>query len=73
MPFVSQRIHRLAKAVMEIDAEVSAASRCIGSCSQTVASPSMYRLTSGDKTKKPPLTQPPSPIGFSWNPVTRWH
>ena len=31
----------------------------------------MYRLTSGDKTKKPPLIQPPSPIGFSWNPVTR--
>ena len=48
----------------------SAASRSIGARSQTVASPSIWSITAGFSTKKPPLIQPPSPRGFSIKPLT---
>ena len=46
-----------------------AASRSSGSFSHSVSSPSMYSSAAGDRTKKPPLIQSPSPRGFSWKPV----
>ena len=36
-----------------------------------VASPSITSPTDGDRRKKPPLIQPPSSSGFSWNESTR--
>src|SRR5262249_16340267 len=53
----------------------AASDRCLarlssGSRSHTVASPSIRSSTSGESTKKPPLIQPPSPLGFSWKLVT---
>src|SRR5262245_21373191 len=39
-----------------------------GPCSQTVESPSIRSRTEGSRQKKPPLIQPDSPGGFSWNP-----
>src|SRR3989344_5829909 len=41
------------------------ARRCMGSLSQTVSSPLMYFITSGSRTKKPPLIQTPLSLGFS--------
>ena len=63
MAFVAQRIHRLPEAVVEIDAELAFRREPLhrlllpdrGVALDVVARPR------GDRTKKPPLIQPPSP------------
>src|SRR5450830_1071498 len=47
----------------------SLANFSIGCRSQEILSSVTYSRTLGDKTKKPPLIQQPSPIGFSLKPV----
>src|SRR5215813_9141963 len=47
-----------------------AASRMIGELSQLLLSPSIRSRQRGDRTKNPPLINPPSPRGFSINAVT---
>ncbi len=42
----------------------------MGSCSSTVVSSLICSMTLGENTKKPPLTQAPSPLGFSMKVVT---
>ncbi len=42
----------------------------IGSCSNIQRSSCISPITAGERTKKPPLIQPPSPLGFSWNSRT---
>src|SRR6185437_8367332 len=52
-----------------------AARRLIGELSQLLLSPSIRSRQRGDRTKKPPLINPPSPCGFSVKAVTAgpWH
>ena len=70
---VAQRIHRLEEAFVAKAAQLAV----FGQLLERLLLPDRLRRPrgsapiSGESTKKPPLTKPPSPLGFSRKPVTR--
>ena len=66
-----QRVHGLPEAVVSVGGDLTfAAEVSSGSRSQMVGVAGNVWTTLGERTKKPPLTQRPSPFGFSENEVT---